>query len=540
MLHATYGFSQCNPCVDNNELVINGGFEAGIQNLSLINGNLGSDHNFITSKNPTDPGDYTITTDASIYNGWLALPHGGQYFLVADDSPNPLDDIWRQTNVAVVPGNTYYFSAWVNNLVLDGDGLEPPTVSLLINNVAVASMTVNEEPDPGDVWYQVCGEWVAPANVTSAQLHIRTQSGHRSGVDLGIDDISFRKTGQPPVPVITMNSDFCVGESVSGSGANSTGIITWHHWTITPGDGVTPDWSKRCELGWLPGSPGSFDASMLTNCYGGGFQFEANKCYLVRLALQGPCSGWEAAFKWICIRPKPNATLTFGKKLCAGECMNLTATGGTQYQWSTGQNGTTSTIQVCPSATTIYKVTVTNSYGCTATKQTKVTILPKLNVPKAEYCYNNSAYVCLQPNFGLAPYSYTWSNGNSVSCISGVVGATFKVTVTDAQGLNQSGCLTLCEGLGASPQNKQGEEEGMRENREVAIFPNPTHGRFSVALPVSEETTISVFDIKGGLVRTVTATGLLTELDLTGQPEGLYHVRIQSPSQVVVKKIMVE
>lgn len=56
----------------------------------------------------------------------------------------------------------------------------------------------------------------------------------------------------------------------------------------------------------------------------------------------------------------------------------LTATGGEEYVWSTGE--TTAEITVVPGTTTTYTVTVTNDYGCTASDAVTVTVTPIPNV----------------------------------------------------------------------------------------------------------------------------------------------------------------
>jgi hypothetical protein len=58
--------------------------------------------------------------------------------------------------------------------------------------------------------------------------------------------------------------------------------------------------------------------------------------------------------------------------ICAGASATLTATGGTQYSWSTGEN--TAIINVTSSGT--YTVTVSNSEGCSAEATAAITVTP--------------------------------------------------------------------------------------------------------------------------------------------------------------------
>ncbi|MEZ5048573.1 MAG: hypothetical protein R2766_02870 [Saprospiraceae bacterium] len=51
---------------------------------------------------------------------------------------------------------------------------------------------------------------------------------------------------------------------------------------------------------------------------------------------------------------------------------NLDCVGGTSYRWNTG--ATTASINVSPSTTTTYSVTVTNADGCEASTSATVTL----------------------------------------------------------------------------------------------------------------------------------------------------------------------
>ena len=55
-----------------------------------------------------------------------------------------------------------------------------------------------------------------------------------------------------------------------------------------------------------------------------------------------------------------------------GDSINITASGGASYVWSTG--GTTATINVKPTSTTNYTVTATDSYDCTASDFVTITV----------------------------------------------------------------------------------------------------------------------------------------------------------------------
>ena len=58
--------------------------------------------------------------------------------------------------------------------------------------------------------------------------------------------------------------------------------------------------------------------------------------------------------------------------ICLGECVTLSASGGSSYQWST--NDLSFSINVCPITSTTYSVTITDNNGCTNSDEIAVTV----------------------------------------------------------------------------------------------------------------------------------------------------------------------
>jgi len=75
---------------------------------------------------------------------------------------------------------------------------------------------------------------------------------------------------------------------------------------------------------------------------------------------------------YITVNPLPTISITGKDSVSLGHEDTLTATGGGTYLWTTGS--THDTTIVSPTTATNYKVTVTNSFGCTAVDSFKVSI----------------------------------------------------------------------------------------------------------------------------------------------------------------------
>lgn len=119
-----------------------------------------------------------------------------------------------------------------------------------------------------------------------------------------------------------------------------------------------------------------------------------------------------------------------------GTSAQLTATGGTGFVWSTGEN--TATITVNPLTTTTYTVTVTNASGCTASDQVTVFVAggPLTVVASASsdsICSGSSTQLTAIPSGGSGTYSYTWSTGDQSQNITASPSTftTYTVTVSD-------------------------------------------------------------------------------------------------------------
>lgn len=126
------------------------------------------------------------------------------------------------------------------------------------------------------------------------------------------------------------------------------------------------------------------------------------------------------------INPNPIASIAgFPLEVCYGDSVLLTASGGTQYVWSTGE--TTESIYV--KETGIYRVTVTNEFGCTDTASVSFLVnpLPVINIlGQTTFCVGESTTVTL-----TGANSYSWSNGNSTNTLTTSNVGSYTVTCTD-------------------------------------------------------------------------------------------------------------
>ncbi|MBK8699751.1 MAG: SprB repeat-containing protein [Saprospiraceae bacterium] len=137
------------------------------------------------------------------------------------------------------------------------------------------------------------------------------------------------------------------------------------------------------------------------------------------------------------VNPLPVASIAGDLEICNGESTTLTASGGTGYAWSSGDN--TAVTTVSPVVTTAYTVTVTDANGCqsTATVTVVVNQLPVATIAATDMV------ICLGENTTLTASggsTYAWSTLENTASItvSPVVNTTYTVTVTDIEGCQSS------------------------------------------------------------------------------------------------------
>jgi hypothetical protein len=140
----------------------------------------------------------------------------------------------------------------------------------------------------------------------------------------------------------------------------------------------------------------------------------------------------------------PPLTAILSYSQCADQVC-VTAEGGCPpytYNWSTGQ--TTSCISGYQHCTNL-SVTVTDSRGCTFTKQVWVPQIDFVGVVNP-FCCQSNGRICINV---CSPSTYTisWSNGGSGPCVNGVPAGTYCVTLTNPDGDQVTCCYTLTASL---------------------------------------------------------------------------------------------
>lgn len=203
-----------------------------------------------------------------------------------------------------------------------------------------------------------------------------------------------------PVAGLTSSQpQICVGESV----------------TLTATGGATYNWG-----GGLPGN-GSTQVVSPT----------VTTTYTVFAVGANGCVSANPATVTVIVGP-PTATVAASKsKICAGESVTLTASGGITYNW-VGLTGNGNTQVVTPTTTTTYSVYALGGNGCSSVNPATITI----EVVPAITSTLHDVYVCVGDSgvldAGAGPgYTYLWSTGATTQTITTNVVGTYSVTISN-------------------------------------------------------------------------------------------------------------
>jgi gliding motility-associated-like protein len=152
----------------------------------------------------------------------------------------------------------------------------------------------------------------------------------------------------------------------------------------------------------------------------------------------------DSAQTTVTVNPKPVAVVTGNSSVCDGETLTLTASGGTDYVWSTTE--TTSTINVLPTDTTIYTVVATTN-GCADTASITVNHIP---LPIISAFADTTIFLGQSATITASSATpFTWSPNEAISCTdcpAAIVNPTETTTycaTTSANGCSNSSCVTV-------------------------------------------------------------------------------------------------
>lgn len=206
-------------------------------------------------------------------------------------------------------------------------------------------------------------------------------------------------TALPVAAVVSSQPRICVGESV----------------TLTASGGATYQWGN--------GLTGTGNTQVVSPTL--------TTVYTVRAVGANGCVSATAATVTVQVGPPIAGVSASQAKICAGESVTLTATGGFTYNW-VGLTGNGNTQVVTPTVTTTYSVYALGGNGCSSVNPATV----KIEVVPAIVSTLENVYVCAGDkgtlDAGAGPnYTYLWNTGATTRTITTSVAGTYSVTISN-------------------------------------------------------------------------------------------------------------
>ncbi|MDR6403493.1 MULTISPECIES: choice-of-anchor L domain-containing protein [Chryseobacterium] len=234
----------------------------------------------------------------------------------------------------------------------------------------------------------------------------------------GVYTLTVSNVNQPGNLTCTYTANVTVTQNTTLPVATVTSSVP----QICPGESVTLTASGGATYNWV-GLPGNGNTQVVSPT--------VTTTYTVFAVGANGCISANPATVTIIVGP-PVAVLAASKsKICVGESVTLTATGGVTYEW-VGLPGNGNTQIVSPTADMIYCVYALGGNGCKVENPTCITI----QVVPAIVSTLEDVYVCagdfgtLDAGPGLN-YTYVWNTGATTQTISVNTPGTYSVTISN-------------------------------------------------------------------------------------------------------------
>jgi hypothetical protein len=388
-------------------------------------------------------------------------------------------------------GNTYFVTGYnmpcSNTKSISISVVPSPTVNVTASSATLCSGgTATLYASGASTYTWSTGSNAASIAVSPSVTTTYTVTGSNGGSCTSTKTVTVYAGTAPTVNIVASSSVVCAGQTVtlSVSGAST---YSWSTGSTSPTIVVTPSSTSSGNVYYVTG-------------------------------YNMPCSMTKSIS--ITVVASPTVVVTASTMtLCSGGSATLAASGASTYTWSTGSNS--SAIVVSPSVNTIYTVTGSNGGSCTNSKTISVSVgtTPVITGSTSNSLICAGQTVTLSAT-GAASYTYNPGNitGNPIA-LSPTVSTTY--TVLGANGAC-TGMTTIVQNVSACT----GIDKNKANKAEFAVYPNPNHGEFAVIVPEGEGSELEIFNVIGQKVFEKTLTEEFIKVNLAGQSDGIYYVRI--------------
>lgn len=299
-----------------------------------------------------------------------------------------------------------------------------PSVTLACSDSAVLGCTLTGPPGSTFLWTPATGLSCTSCANPVARPSVSTT--YRVQVTNGCTAFDTVRVLVASKPIAQFaNTTVCQGDSTRFT--DQTTVASFWRWNF--GDGAS----------------GTDNVSALQNPK---HVFSTSGSFTVTLISGNTPSCSDTITKTITVSPLPIISVN-SPIICAGNSATLTASGATNYQWSTGAS--TNSITVNPIVTTKYKVIGRTAAGCRDSVTTTITVSPSIvsTTSKTDVsCFGgNNGTATVSFTGGIAPHTFSWNTIpiQTTSKAVGLVAGTYAVIVKDSISCADTISATIAE-----------------------------------------------------------------------------------------------
>jgi uncharacterized repeat protein (TIGR01451 family) len=132
---------------------------------------------------------------------------------------------------------------------------------------------------------------------------------------------------------------------------------------------------------------------------------------------------------------------------------------------------------------------------------------------------------------GNAPFTYSWSNGQTTEDLSGLAPGNYTLDVSDANGCSNTFNFTVLGPDGLEVIN----------TISFTLLPNPAKGQVTISTDLKDfPAGLKVYNTLGALVHSSQLHSTKATIDIAALQAGIYYFNLQTPQGVGVKRLVVE
>ncbi len=425
---------------------------SGITNMQYVTNNCPNDGQYAISNSLAGSGNCHSATWYDVPYDHTGNPNG--YMMIINASYAPSVFFYQQAT-GLCPNTTYEFSAWIINLCIP----ESLTATYTQPNIIFAIQTsagkilatdttgtiqptpINQELQKPN-WIKYSVYFTTPANVSDVSVIMTNNAPGGNGNDFIMDDVTFRACG----PIIEEGFSSIGGPKNQSLCQGASATYTLKAEVISDGTPVL-QWQASTSTSPWKDIPGATTDALVVP-----FTNAAPNVYQYRLGVSNGSAITDAACRVyspplsVYVNPTPVVPPFADQKVCEGEQLVLTASGGATYTWTgpgmapTSQNPLVIN-NVSPVNSGTYTVVAVSDSGCTAAPvQANVAVVPKL-VPgisgNATICAGESTQ--LSATGGLY-YRWTPATGLDNDTLANPTATPLQTTTYTAH-ISNGGCV---------------------------------------------------------------------------------------------------